>query len=156
MWTLAYIDATHITRERSSRYHLSAPSYINAMDILGPFPKMRTGNRIIAVITDRLSKLTQAIPTRQTAAAYVKSTLSNAWVMLFDTNDRILTDTGPLFVENSSPMPRGSPSSTKPMLTTAYHPLIIGQMEHYNKKISDGLCPYISEQQKNWDDYVQP
>lgn len=57
----------------------NCPFQLVAMDILGPLPKIKSGKRIIVVITDRYSNLTRAIPMNDTTAPLVACFLNN-WV----------------------------------------------------------------------------
>lgn len=72
-----------------------------AIDILGPLPKTRTGNKFMVVLTDRFTKLTIAATTTKTKVTTVASTLLNDCL----TNSRILssflTHHGQIFTSKS-------------------------------------------------------
>jgi transposase InsO family protein len=68
-----------------------------AMDILGPLPKTRHGNRFLLVIADRYSKLTRTVPLRVTTALAVAKDFCDHWVFVFGPPVSLLTDNGPQF-----------------------------------------------------------
>lgn len=51
-----------------------------SMDILGPLPNTKTGNKFIVVMTDHYSILTRAIPTKKTTATDVARVFVESWV----------------------------------------------------------------------------
>jgi len=51
-----------------------------SVDIFGPIPATRAGNRFILVITDRFSKLTKCVSLRRITAISVASAIIDAWV----------------------------------------------------------------------------
>lgn len=70
-----------------------------AKDILGPLPNTKTRNKFIVVMTYSYSKLTMAIPNRKTTAIHVARIFVGDWIMPNGVPDRLVTDTGPAFVE---------------------------------------------------------
>ena len=71
-----------------------------SVDIFGPVPATKAGNRFILVITDRFSKLTKCVALRRITAISVASAIIDAWVACYGPPDRILSDQGPLFMSN--------------------------------------------------------
>jgi hypothetical protein len=65
------------------------------MDILGPLPKTRHGNRFLLVIADRYSKLTGTIPLRVTTALAVAQAFCDHWVFVYGPPVSLLTDNAP-------------------------------------------------------------
>jgi Integrase core domain len=68
-----------------------------AMDILGPLPKSKHGNRFLLVITDRYSKVTQTVPLRAITALSVARAFCEQWVYVYGAPVTLLTDNGPQF-----------------------------------------------------------
>ena len=125
-----------------------------AIDLLGPLPRTKNGNSFIAVITDRYSKLTRAIPMKETTAPFMAATLLNNWIIPYGIPNSILSDNGPQFVAEfwkTTLAILGINHKT----TTSYHPQTNGQAERYNKTIVSRLRHYVSEHQDNWDKFVQ-
>ena len=71
-----------------------------SVDIFGPLPATKAGNRFILVITDRFSKLTKCVALRRITAISVASANIDAWVTCYGPPDRILSDQGPQFMSN--------------------------------------------------------
>jgi hypothetical protein len=54
------------------------------MDILGPLPRTKHGNRFLLVIADRYSKVTKTIPLRTVTALSVSRAFCDHWAYLTD------------------------------------------------------------------------
>jgi len=65
------------------------------VDIFGPIPASKKGNRFILVITARLAQLTKCVALRRITAMSVASAIIDAWVSADGPPDRILSDQGP-------------------------------------------------------------
>jgi len=70
------------------------------VDIFGPIPASKKGNRFILVITDRFAKLTKCVALRRITAMSVASAIIGAWVSAYGPPDRILSDQGPQIMSN--------------------------------------------------------
>ena len=77
-----------------------------SVDIFGPIPASKKGNRFILVITDRFAKLTKCVALRRITAISVASAIIDAWVSAYGPPDRILSDQGPQFMSNSRLLPK--------------------------------------------------
>jgi len=69
-----------------------------SVDIFGPIPASKKGNRFILVITDRFAELTKCVALRRITAMSVASAIIDAWVSAYGPPDRILSDQGSQFV----------------------------------------------------------
>jgi Integrase core domain len=67
------------------------------MDILGPLPKSKHGNRFLLVITDRYSKMTQTVPLTAITALSVARAFCEQWVYVYGAPVTLLTENGPQF-----------------------------------------------------------
>lgn len=76
----------------------NGPFKFVAMDILGPLPKTKSGERFIVFITDSYSKLTSAMPMNDTTALLVAACFLNNWVFLYGIPNSILTYNLPQFI----------------------------------------------------------
>ena len=126
-----------------------------AMDPLGPLPKTAHGNQFVLVITDRFSKLTRSIALRTTTAAVVANAFLDNWVYVYGAPQYVLTDNGPQFAAKFFDSVCALLGILH-YLTTAYHPQINGQTEWFNKTIVQRLRHYVEEDQRDWDDFLQP
>jgi hypothetical protein len=131
----------------------NAPLESVAMDILGPLPKTRHGNRFLLVIADRYSKLTRTVPLRVTTALAVAQAFCDHWVFVYGPPVSLLTDNGPQFAAKFF-QAACAELGIKKVFTTAYHPQTNGQVERYNRTLVEALRAYVSRRQDDWDEYT--
>jgi len=92
-----------------------------SVDICGPIPASKKGNRFILVITDRFAKLTKCVALRRITAMSVASAIIDAWVSAYGPLDRIFSDQGPQFMSNFF-IAVMKMLGIETVRTTAYHP----------------------------------
>jgi len=109
-----------------------------SVDIFGPMPAARKGNRFILVITDRFPKLTKCVALRRTTAMSSASSIIDAWVPAYGPPDRILSDQRPQFMSNFF-IAVMKMLGIETVRTTAYHPQSNGQVERYNRTMATQL-----------------
>ena len=124
-----------------------------AMDILGPLPKTKHGNRFLLVITDRYSKVTKTVPLRIITALSVAKSFCDHWVFAYGAPVSLLTDNGPQFTAKFFQAVCAE-LGVKKVFTTAYHPQTNGQVERYNRTILAALRGYVARRQDDWDEYT--
>ena len=115
-----------------------------AMDLLGPLPPSRAGNRFILVMTDRFTKLTQIVPLKKTTAHDVAMAFCIHWVYKYGTPKETLTENGPQFASKflrETCQVLGIANS----FTSAYHPQTNGQAERSNRTLTAMLRCYVDE-----------
>lgn len=66
-----------------------------AIDILELLPRTKIGNQFVVVMTNRFSKLTEAIWTTKTTATTVATIFINDWVANYGIPSKIMTDNSP-------------------------------------------------------------
>jgi hypothetical protein len=123
------------------------------MDILGPLPRTKHGNRFLLVITDRYSKVTKTVPLRVVTALSVAKAFCDHWVFAYGAPISLLTDNGPQFTAKFFQAVCGE-LGVKKVFTTAYHPQANGQVERYNRTILSALRGYVARKQDDWDDFT--
>ena len=123
------------------------------MDLYGPLLKNLHGNRHVLFITYRFTKLCRSIPLRTTQAHQVAQAFLDAWVYPCGMPNILLTDNGPQFTAKFFDAVCGL-LGCRHVLTTAYHPQTNGQAEKFNRTLATRLRHYVSEHQRDWDDYV--
>jgi hypothetical protein len=109
-----------------------------AMDILGPLPRTKHGNRFLLVISDRFSKVTKTVPLRTVTALSVARAFCDHWVYSYGPPLSLLTDNGPQFTAKFF-LAVCAELGVKKIFTTAYHPQTNGQVERYNRTILASL-----------------
>ena len=126
-----------------------------AMDILGPLPRTKHGMRFILVITDRFTKLTKAEPLRTITSLAVARAFCKAWVFNYGTPKVLLTDNGTQFTatffRNVCRILK-----IRKVFTAEYHPQTNGQAERFNRTIVAAIRNYVSESQRDWDEWLGP
>ena len=126
-----------------------------AMDILGPLPRTKHGKRFILVITDRFTKLTKTEPLRTITSLAVAKAFCKTWVYNFGTPKVLLTDNGTQFTSRFF-MQVCRILGTEKVFTTEYHPQANGQAERFNRTLLAALRNYVSDSQKDWDEWLEP
>ena len=124
-----------------------------AMDILGPLPRTKHGNRFLLVIADRYSKVTKTVPLRTVTALSVSRAFCDHWAYVYGPPVSLLTDNGPQFTAKFFQAVCAELGIQK-VFTTAYHPQTNGQVERYNRTILASLRGYVAARQDDWDDFT--
>jgi len=124
-----------------------------SVDIFGPIPASKRGNRFILVITDRFAKLTKCVALRRITAMSVASAIIDAWVSAYGPPDRILSDQGPQFMSNFF-IAVMKMLGIETVRTTAYHPQTNGQVERYNRTMATQLRCYVADDPSRWDELL--
>lgn len=124
-----------------------------SIDIFGPIPATKSGNRFILVITDRFSKLTKCVALRHITAISVASALIDAWVTSYGPPDRVLSEQGRQFMSNFF-IAVMKMLGTETVRTTPYHPQTNGPVERYNRTMAAQLRHYIADDTTRWDEVL--
>jgi Integrase zinc binding domain len=74
-----------------------------ALDILGPLPRTKHGNRFLLVIADRYTKVTRTVPLRTITALSVARAFVDQWVYVYGPPMSLLTENGPQFTAKFFP-----------------------------------------------------
>jgi Integrase zinc binding domain len=77
-----------------------------AMDILGPLPRTKYGNRFLLVIADRFSNVTKTLPLRTVTALSVARAFCDHWAYVYGPPVSLLTDSDSLPLSSSKPSAR--------------------------------------------------
>ena len=126
-----------------------------AMDILGPLPRTKHGMRFILVITDRFTKLTKTEALRTITSLAVAKAFCKTWVFNYGTPKILLTDNGTQFTASFFRNVCRILGIHK-VFTTEYHPQTNGQAERFNRTIIAAIRNYVSDSQRDWDEWLGP
>lgn len=124
-----------------------------ALDIVGPTTTTNRGNRYILTFQDDLTKFMAAVPIPVQDAETVAREFVQNIVLKFGTPDVILTDQGSNFLSELF-------ARTCKLLrikrthTTAFCPQSNGRLEHGHRVLIEYLRHYVTEDQKDWDDWI--
>ncbi|CAN8075930.1 unnamed protein product [Agarophyton chilense] len=133
-------------RKNLKLFPAAGPLEFVAIDLLGPLPKTKKGYQHILEITNRCSRLSRAIPLKDTKSTTLAIEFLNNWVYPYCAPLYLLTDNGSnlasKFFEAVCKV-----LNIKHYLTTAYHPQTNGQVEGFNHTLVSGLRHYTEEHQ---------
>ena len=135
------------------QYLVGAPLERVAMDICGPFPRSRKGNKYILVIADYFTKFVEAYPMRNMEASTVADFFVKEFVFRYGVPRQIHTDQGTnfnsaLFKELCLLL------GIQKTRTTGFHPQSDGLVERFNRTLLNMLSMFVSESQKDWDEWI--
>ncbi|XP_019213044.1 uncharacterized protein LOC100692678 isoform X6 [Oreochromis niloticus] len=125
------------------------PWEVLGMDLIGPLPETRLGNRYVLTMTDLFTKWVIAEPLKSKTAAEVSAIMTSK-LYTFGMVRKIITDQGKEFVNqlNNSIF---SMLNIKHAVSSAYHPQTNGQDERTNQNIKRALRKYVNQNHDDWD-----
>lgn len=126
-----------------------------SIDIVGPVPSSRRGNREILVIQDRLTRWIEFVPMCDMTAHTVARALLNNWVCRYGVPKRLISDRGRQFVsEVFAQMCKFL--GIKNFTTTAYRPSSNGQNERSHRELHAYIAMYVTSASHDaWDTLLQ-
>ena len=123
-----------------------------AMDMVGPLPRSRSGNKYVLVLCDYATRYPEAIPLKNTDAETVAEELLALFSRVGIPNE-ILTDQGSNFqsqlLKELYRLLRVDAIRTSP-----YHPQTDGLVERFNQTLKAMLKKTASEEGKDWDKLI--
>ena len=123
-----------------------------AMDIVGPLPRSKVGNKYILTVCDYATRYPKAVPLPSIEAERIAKEL----VKLFSRvgiPDEILTDQGTNFM-SALLQEIYRLLHIKRIRTTPYHPQTDGLVERFNSTLKAMLKKLTSRNQKDWDELL--
>ena len=129
---------------------VSRPFQRLAMDILGPLPETRSGNRYILVIGDYFTKWKEAFAMKDMEATTIARLLVNEVICRFGVPDSIHTDQGRNF-ESTLIQEICKLLEIKKTRTTPYHPQSDGLIERFNRTLLNMLSMAVVDDEHSWD-----
>lgn len=98
------------------------------MDFYGRLPKVQQNNQLNAVMTDRYSKLTSAIPASEMASTHMADVFLDKWLAPFGISEFVLGDYDLQFVSKFLAM-LCAELRAKHLTTTTFYPQTNGKAE---------------------------
>ena len=123
-----------------------------AIDILGPLPRSRMGNKYILVLCDYATKYPEAIPMGSMESERVAEALFE-FFSKFGIPREIQSDQGTNFVSAVMKHVYRLLGINK-LTATPYHPEASGLVERLNSTILSMLRKYVHEEPEQWDKYL--
>lgn len=158
----AYVDSclhcrrVKAGRERSQGFlqpiRVKATWDIVGIDLFGPLPRTRDGNRFVIVLIDHVTKFVVAEATEQVNSEIIVRFLDK-YFTIFGFPRALLSDRGPQFVSWITKEYCKAKGIAK-IFTTAYHPQGDGVAEAYMKFLGNGIKTLSLQVPAAWDTYV--
>eukprot|EP00731_Ephydatia_muelleri_P010665 Em0005g1251a len=122
------------------------------IDLIGPLPETKKGNKYIVTLLDYFSKWPEACPIPNKTALAVAQFLFEMFCR-FGCCEVVISDQGREFV-NAVQAELFALTGTKHCLTSAYHPQSNGLTERFNQTLQTALQKVVNDEQNNWDDHI--
>jgi len=135
------------------QYQVGAPLERVAFDIMGPLPTSASGNKYILLISDYFTKFVHSIPMENQDAETVARTFVDHFVTLFGVPRQVHTDQGANFESNLFRKICNILDIDKTR-TTVMRPQSDGMVELYMRTLVNMLSSFVSNHQRDWDQYV--
>jgi transcription initiation factor IIE alpha subunit len=123
------------------------------MDIVGPLPKTKKGNKYIVVATEYLTKWPEARAIPDAKAKSVVSFFYEDIICRHGCPKELLTDRGTHFV-NEMLNTLCDELGVKHKLSTAYHPQTNGLVERFNRTLCETLAKFANDNNDDWDTFI--
>ncbi len=123
------------------------------LDVLGPFPESKSGNRYILVIIDQFTRWVEAFPIPEQGAETTAKRLVFDFISSFGVPLEIHTNQGRNFESSLFKEVCRLLQVTKTR-TTTYHPASNGQVERFNRTLLKMIQCYVDQSQRNWDEHL--
>jgi len=120
-----------------------------ALDIVGPLPRSRSGNRFVLVICDYATRYPEAIPLRSVDAEHVAEQLVQVFSRV-GIPQEIMSDQGSNFMSALLAEMYGLLKIQR-LRTTPYHPQCNGLVERFNQTLKSMLRRSATKDGKDWD-----
>ena len=122
------------------------------MDLVGPLPRSKNGNRFILTICDYATRYPEAIPLPSTEAPRIAKELLKIFTRV-GVPEEVLMDQGANFMSGLL----GEIYhilQIKRVRTTPYHPQTDGLVERFNVTFKSMIKKFTSKNKKDWDEYL--
>ncbi|CAC5401788.1 unnamed protein product [Mytilus coruscus] len=123
------------------------------MDLLGPLPQSRQGNKFILIVSDYFTRWIEAYPIPDIQAHTICRVFIAEFISRYGIPRQIHTDRGAQFTSQWFKEICDAFRIDK-TFTTALHPQSDGLVERFNRTVEDMLSKVVSRDQKNWDEVL--
>ena len=135
------------------QYNVGAPLELIAVDMLGPLPRTNKGNRYHLVVGYYFSKWSDAIPIRYQEATTVANKMVDIVISTLGVPMEIHSDQGSNF-ESQVFKEMCKLLGLHNTRTTSLRPQSDCMVEQLNATIENMLASFVSENQKDWEEYI--
>ena len=135
------------------QYNVGYPMERIGVDICGPYPISKKGNKYLMVVSCYFTKWVDAIPLKTQEARYVASKLVNKFIPIFGVPLQLHTDLGRNF-ESKVFQEVCQLLGIDKTRTSIRRPQSDGMVERANRSIQNMIASYISDKQNDWDEHI--
>ena len=132
------------------QYVVGAPMERIAIDILGPLPETPRKNKFILVVSDYFTKWTESYPIPNQEATAVAEKLVSEFICRFGVPRQLHSDQGTNF-ESKVFAEVCRLLDIEKTRTTPLHPQSDGQVDRFNRTLTEMLRGKIQQDQTDWD-----
>ena len=134
-------------------YNVGAPMERIAVDVMGPLPVTKKGNKYLLVAMDYFTKWPEAYALQDQEAKTVATVLVREFVCRFGTPLELHSDQGRIF-ESELIKEICEILGINKTRTTPYHPQSDGMVERYNRTLATQLSTFVNENHSDWDEHL--
>ena len=135
------------------QYNVGYPMERIGVDICGPYPISKKGNKYLMVVSCYFTKWVDAIPLKTQEARYVDSKLVNKFISIFGVPLQLHTHLGRNF-ESKVFQEVCQLLGIDKTRTSIRRPQSDGMVERANRSIQNMIASYISDKQNDWDEHI--
>lgn len=122
------------------------------VDLLGPYPRSKSGNVSLLIVLDQFSKFVFLKPLRKADASNIVNFIESEVFHLFGVAESVLTDNGVQFLSKEFKSFLEKNGVTH--ITTATHSPQVNASERVNRSILAAVRSYIDDDQRTWDVHI--
>ena len=140
-------------RAAMANFRVGAPMDRVGIDLLGPLPLTKDGNKYLLVLVDYFTRWVEAFPLPDQTAETVARSFIHEFVCHFGAPLEVHSDQGRNFESNLFREACRLLEITKTR-TTPYHPSSNGLVERFNRTLGTLIRTYIDGDHTKWDVYI--
>ncbi|VDI04194.1 Hypothetical predicted protein [Mytilus galloprovincialis] len=140
-------------KSKMKQYQVGAPMERVALDIIGPFPLSKKGNKYALIVSDYFTRWAEGYPMPDMETKTIIDNFVNNFVCRFGVPRQIHTDQGRQF-ESALFKELCTRLCIDKTRTTPYRPQSDGLVERLNRSLEEILSKYVSSNQKDWDEQL--
>ena len=131
------------------------PSQIVGMDMCGPFPESRQGNKYILTLIDHCTGWVEVKPLANKTAANVVRYLESEYIPRYGPPEVIITDQG-LEFKNRQVEGYLSSLGVDVRHSSPFHPQTNGKIERFHRTFKGILRKYVNARPGEWEEHLGP
>ena len=131
------------------------PFHYVGIDLAGPLPTTRRGNRFFLIMVDLFSSWIELVPLKTITAEKVMNAFTKEWVERYGIPENVISDRGKQFIGELA-MSKFEELGINKKTTTSYHPQGNSVTERFVGTVKEiirrNVCP--NENYHDWDEYL--